>query len=243
MFRVFAPFMLGTIGSILWILAFVKFTAQRSVFIILISLFIYILLFLTLVGIVPNKWLHAVPSRDQNAEIIVIFSFGYEMDDGMMIAGNANQYLWNWTVKNRPPQARLVFMQEGVWAATDDQAVKSLGIERERIHRHDPHVYVDTLNAAFCAIQKIQELDKKKILLVAHDLQLQRVVWDFERVGRVTCPDCIFVIPEIRDVPYPERSVHFQTRNEFIYKITELLISRPRDFLKPVPLDCIAPIN
>ncbi|HSB00748.1 MAG TPA: hypothetical protein VLE49_08865, partial [Anaerolineales bacterium] len=148
-----------------------------------------------------------------------------------------------WIVHNKPSQMQTVLAQEAIWVAADQETLTNSDIELMRIHRHDPHIYVDTLNAAFCSIQQTQKLGKKKIMLVAHDLQIQRVAWDFERVGRVTCPDCVFVIPEIHDVPYPASSVHPQTRSEFIYKITELLIARPRDFLNPIPTRCIAPIN
>jgi hypothetical protein len=86
-------------------------------------------------------------------------------------------------------------------------------------------------------------MGKKKALLVAHDLQLQRLAWDFERISQAMCPDCTFVIPEIHDTPYPANSVHWQTRNEFVYKIVEVLIARPRDFLSPIPTECKAPLN
>jgi hypothetical protein len=243
LFRVFIPHILGLIGAVLWFMIVVQIAKQRTALITITSFPLYILLFLTLVGATPSRWLRAAPTEDQNAEIAVVFNFGYEMNGDRMRPGEANQYLWQWIASNKPLQLRTILVQEGVWVAADKETLKNLGIEMMRIHRHDPHIYVDTLNATFCSIQQIQKLGKKKILLIAHDLQLQRIAWDFERISHVTCPDCMFVIPEIHDVPYPKNSVHFQTRNEFIYKIAELLIARPRDFLNQIPTDCLAPIN
>jgi len=243
LFRVFIPHILGLLGAVLWFMVVVQIAKQRTVLIAVTSFPLYILLFLTLVGATPSGWLRATPTEDQNADIAVVFNFGYEMNGDQMMPGEANQHLWEWIVNNKPLQLRTVLLQAGVWVAADEETVKSLGIERMRIHRHDPHIYVDTLDATFCALQQIQKRDKKKVLLVAHGLQIQRVAWDFERISRVICPDCAFVIPEIYDVPYPANSVHFQTRNEFIYKITELLIARPRDYLSQIPTSCIAPID
>ncbi len=243
MFRIFIPHILGIMGAILWIRMIIQLTQQRTMLAVVISILIYILLFLTLVGLTPSRWLHPTPTETQDAEIAVVFNFGYDMDGNQMKPGEANQYLWEWTIHNKPSQLRTILVQEGIWVAADQETLNNLGIKMMRIHQHDPHIYVDTLNAAFCSIQQTERLGKKKIMLVAHDLQIQRVAWDFERISHVTCPDCEFVIPEIGDVPYPASSVHLQTRNEFVYKITELLIARPRDFLNRVPTRCIAPVN
>jgi hypothetical protein len=243
MFRIFIPHVLGIVGAILWIRIAIPFTQQRTMLGVGISTFTYILLFLTLVGLTPSRWLRPAPTETQDAEIAIVFNFGYEMDGDRMKPGEANQYLWEWIINNKPSQLRVILVQEGVWVAADEETLENLDIEMMRVHRHDPHLYVDTLNAAFCSIQQAQRLGKKKIILVAHDLQIQRVAWDIQRISHVTCPECAFLIPEIGDVPYPANSVHFQTRNEFVYKITELLIARPRDFLNRLPTRCIAPIN
>jgi hypothetical protein len=242
-FRVFLPHFLGFLGAVLWFSMIARFSKLDAILIVFVSLPLYLLLFVVIVGLTPSRWLRAEPTQYQNADVAVIFSFGYETDGKRMMPGQANQFLWDWIVNNRSLKVKTLLLQEGIWVAADEITVKNLGFERIRIHRHDPKIYVNTLNAAFCAIQQIQKLEGKKILLLGHDLQLQRVAWDFERVGQLVCPDCIFLIPKIQDVPYPAKSVHFQTRNEFIYKITELLIARPRDFLNRVPTRCIAPTN
>jgi hypothetical protein len=243
MIRVFTPHVLGIMGAILWIKVVIELSRQRSLLDASISAIIYIVIFLILVGTTPSRWLRAAPTQDQNAEVAVVFNFGYELSQDQMTPGEGNQHLWEWIIHNRPSQLTTILVQEGVWVAANEETLKNLDLEMVRIHRHDPLIYVDTLNAAFCSIQQIQRLGKKRIMLIAHDLQIQRVAWDFQRVAQVNCPDCVFLIPEIGDVPYPANSVHLQTRSEFIYKITELLISRPRDFLSQVPTRCIAPID
>ena len=241
--RVFSPYILGLLGAGFWLVVIVQIARQRTTLTAITSFSLYILVFVILTGITPDRWIQARPTEDQKADIAIILGFGYEINGDQMLAGQANQYLWDWFVANRSFQIRTVLLQEGIWVAADDVTVKELGIERVRIHRHDPNIYVDTLNTAFCAIPQAQKLGKKRILLIAHDLQLQRVVWDFERVGHELCPECIFVIPEISDVPFPMNSLHVQTRSKFIYKIGELLIARPRDFLNRIPTECIAPVD
>jgi hypothetical protein len=242
-FRVFLPHFLGFLGAILWFWMIARYNRADAMLLAFVSSPLYLLLFVVFVGLTPSRWLRAEPTEDQNADIAVIFSFGYETDGKRMIPGKANLYLWDWIVNNRSLKMKTLLLQEGIWVATDEKTIENLGFERIRIHRHDPKIYVDTLNAAFCAIQQIQKLERKKILLLGHDLQLQRVAWDFERVGHAVCPDCIFLIPKIQAVPYPAKSVHFQTRNEFFYKVIELLIARPRDMMSPIPSDCMAPVD
>lgn len=161
-----------------------------------------------------------------------------------MIPGKANEFLLNWTLKNT--SAKTILVQEGVWVAACEASNTTCtidGREIKRIHLHDETNYVNTLETAFCAMEEMKKLDEKKAILVAHDLQLQRVAWDFERVSQEMCPDCTFVIPNMLNTPYPTDSVHWHTRNEFIYKIVELIGSRTRDFLSLIPIDCKAPLN
>lgn len=242
-FNVFIPHILGVVGAILWFLAFARLAEHRTMLIVVMSLPVYALLFLILVGLTPSPLMRAKPTRDQEADTAIILGFGFVMVRGQMRPGAANQFLLDWTIENQSSQVKTILVQEGVWVAGGAGTLKGLGINIKRIHQHDPEIYVNTLDTAFCAIQQLQQLGKKKAMLVAHDLQLQRVAWDFEHVSQELCPECIFVIPNIPDTPYPANSVHYQTRNEFIYKIAELLISRPRDFFSPIPTECKAPLN
>lgn len=236
-FQVFIPHILGITGAIL---CMVVVRSSKDTLLV-ISLPAYALLFLLLVGLTPSQWMRSKPTSEQKATTIVILSFGYEEEEGRLKPGKANEFLWDWVIENQASQMETVLVQEGTWATIDEGEFDKLDIKR--IHQHDPKIYVNTLDTAFCAIRQLQRLGKKKVMLVAHDLQLQRVAWDFERARQEMCLDCELVIPNLPDTPYPVNSVHFHTRNEFIYKIIELLISRPRDFLSPVPNQCKAPLN
>jgi hypothetical protein len=240
---VFTPHALGILGGILWVSAVIRLTDHRTMLTAVISLLFYAMLFLTLVGLAPSAWLHAKPTEDQEADTAIILGFGYEADDEGMKPGAANRALLKWVVDNRSTQVRVILVQEGGWVATDRGTMRQLGIDVRRIHQHDPHIYVNTLDTAYCVMQELRRLDKNKALLIAHDLQLGRVALDFERVSKKICPDCTFVIPDIHSMPYPANSVHWHTRNEFVYKIVEVLVARPRDFLSPIPTECKAPLK
>jgi uncharacterized SAM-binding protein YcdF (DUF218 family) len=242
-FNVFIPHVLGVVGAILWLLVFARLAEHRTMLIVVMSLPAYALLVLILVRLTPSPLMRAKPTRDQEANTAVILGFGFVMVGGQMRPGEANQFLLDWTIENKSSQVKTILVQEGIWVASDAGTLEKLGITRKRIHQHDPEIYVNTLDTAFCAIQQLQQLGKKKAMLVAHDLQLQRVAWDFERVSQEMHPECTFVIPNIPDTPYPANSVHYQTRNECIYKIAELFISRPKDFFSPIPIECKAPLN
>jgi len=169
----------------------------------------------------------------------VVLGFGYEMVEQEMQPGAANQFLVDWVARQQP-QINTLLVQEGVRSAMTPTLLHDKNVRR--IHRHDPAIYVDTLDTAFCALRQLQQLNQKTVLLVAHDLQLQRAAWDFERVRQAMCLDCTVLIAAMPDTPYPAASVHFQTHNEFVYKLVELLLLRPRDFLRAIPTTCKAPL-
>jgi hypothetical protein len=174
-FNVFIPHILGVVGAILWFLAFARLAEHRTMLIVVMSLPAYALLFLILVGLTPSPLMQAKPTRDQETDTAIILGFGFVMIGDKMRPGETNQFLLDWTIKNRSLQVKTILVQEGIWVASDAGTLRKLGIDRRRIHRHDPEIYVNTLDTAFCAIQQLQQLDKKKAMLVAHDLQLQRV--------------------------------------------------------------------
>lgn len=267
-FYVFIPHLLWILGLLCFlvftrlpkkrILNILKFEVdiatltRRLSFILFIILLISAVL-LTLVPYTSDEWMRAKPTEGWEEEIkvvdtAIILGFGYETDkNGNMEAGEANEFLLNWVINKTGAETFLV--QEGVWAAAcneSDTNCSASGIEIKRIHLHDENVYVNTLDAAFCALENMEELDKKKAILVAHDLQLKRAVCDFEKVKptRKGWQDFIFVIPKIPDTPYlddpPNNQKH--TRSEFCYRIRELMISRPWDFKSEIPTKCKAPL-
>jgi hypothetical protein len=203
------------------------------------------------IQLVPSSWLRARPKGDsRGVALAVVLGFGYEETNaGEMKPGAANEFLLNWALENHPA-VETVLVQEGVWAViceTGAATCEADGVELLRIHRHDPHVDVNTLDTAVCAIEAIERMDglrEKKALLVAHDLQLWRVAADFERARQDLCSDCEFVIPDVPDTPYPARSVQWRTRNEPVYRFVEI-VARFRDsrlFTPETPHRCIAPL-
>lgn len=232
-------------------------TLIRFLLFLLVILLILAAVLLILVPYTSDEWMRVKPTEDWEKEIrkvdtAIILGFGYENDkNGNMEAGEANEFLLNWVINNT--NATTILVQEGVWVAacneSDTACLVSSGREIKRIHLHDENVYVNTFDAAFCALEKMEVLEKKKAILVAHDLQLKRVARDFEAVKqeRKGWQDFIFVIPKIPDTPYPDNPPNNQkhTRNEFCYRIVELMCSQPRDCYKrytDIPTKCKAPL-
>ncbi|MFN8488641.1 MAG: hypothetical protein U0350_13660 [Caldilineaceae bacterium] len=242
LFFTFLPHVIGLAGALFLVVAL----WHVKPWLLLISLMLYGLLFVGLVGFTPDRWLRAVATPETAFTHIprpttaVIMGFGYDMVGDQMQPGPANQFLLDWVLKNQP-QITTLFVQEGVLVAMSPALLREKTVRR--IHRHDPALYVDTLDTAFCAMRQLQRRQEQSVLLVSHDMQLQRAVWDFERVQRQMCSTCTLVIPELPTTPYPPQSVHLQTRNAFIYKVLELLYLRPRDLLRSLPATCKAPIE
>ncbi len=211
-----------------------------------ISLILSILLSLIILCLTPialaQILLRAEPTADQDADTAIILGFGYEMDGATMNPGAANEYLLDWTIRNT--SVTTIIVQEGVWVAAEcdrsaDTCTMSIPsgrtIQVVRMHRHDADVYVNTFEAAMCAIEKMKVLGKHKAILVAHDLQLERAAWDFEYINRAYFSSAFtFVVPQMPDTPYPSGSKQLHTRYEFVYASVELFWSRPRDFGRPV---------
>jgi len=201
----------------------------------------------------------------------IILGFGYEEDQlGRMKPGKSNEFLLEWTLNNT--QAGTILVQEGVWAAVEkdfpisknilkkssepkgeniyrtgknDNQKEKWGRRFFRIHRDDKEVYVNTLQASYCAIQLLEDLGKTKAIIIAHDLQLERAVWDFQKIksSKPNWKSFEFFYPKIPDTPFPENSAQLHTRSSFFYKLVELFISRVRDYLSSAPEACILPAH
>ncbi len=244
-FQVFLPYVCALIAAIFWFTGYFFIVGTKSIGNFLLSFLLFIFIFIFITGIVPNSWLWPQSTQNQNdsnPDVAVILSFGYDLKGDQMEPGAANIFLWTQFVTNDASHIKYILVQEGIWVAADEKTIKSLEISRFRIHQHNPNIYIDTPNAAYCALQQLQKIKKTKVLLISHDLQLQRVLWDFQRVSRQVCSECKFYIPKIEKTPFPTESVHWWTRNSFFYKIVELLILRPRDFLSPIPTECKVPV-
>ncbi len=222
-----------------------------------------LLFFLFIFNLTATHWIRATPttkweSKINEADTVIVFGFGLEEAEdgnGQYSAGEANVFLYKWTVKHTNPKILLV--QEGIWVASDtckildvcdSTCVVDEGYRMTRMHMHDEHIYVNTLDSAYCAFQRIEQLYNSnvvnnKVVIVAHDQQLQRAVWDFMEIqdAKETRQKFELIVPEIPDTPYPSRSSHWHTRHELLYQSVELFYSRIRDYFASVPNDCRAP--
>ena len=196
----------------------------------------------------PADWLRGKPSGDsQNVDAAVILGFGYEETAvAQMLPGAANAFMLDWALAEFP-QVALMFVQEGVWVtycAAADETCFVDGVELRRIDRHDPNLDLHTLDIAACTIERMNQFGVETAVLISHDLQLARAAANFERVKADLCPDCRFVIPQMPHVPYPQNSVQWRTRSQFVYKFSELaarILYSPL-LARDVPQTCPAPM-
>lgn len=172
--------------------------------------------------LLTGGWCRATPRGDaQTADSIVAFAFGMGRSD----AGRSNRGLAEWLVDNNPGRKPVV-AQDGVYLALNELATSRPGCldgwTIVRLPEHDG-VYVDTTGAAF---QTDAVLDRQKLskpMLVAHDLQLQRMVWAFEAIGIRDV-----VVPDLAPTPFdPESVQHAGTRCEPIWLAREAFAARP----------------
>jgi uncharacterized SAM-binding protein YcdF (DUF218 family) len=196
----------------------------------------YSILFLSCSG----PWLRARPSPDwqegmKKADTAIILGFGIEQDDqGNLLAGNANHFLLEWTLKKTA--AKTLLVQEGIrLAAVEMQEKGPKPVQRDlvMIHPHKETNYVNTLQAAYYSLKKMGELGKSRAVLVAHDLQMQRAYWDLAKIkkSRPEWKDIEIIVPRVPQTPFPGHSLHWHTRGGLRYRLSELFYSRPRDYL------------
>ena len=145
----------------------------------------YVVLFLRL----SVFWIRATPTpgwQQQTAKVdtVLVFGFGIESDAQERIQpGAANRALLDWALDRRHGGTMLV--QEGVLAAANEEprGGRLATWDVRRMHRHLPGVYVDTLHAAYCAVEQMERLGRRRALVVTHDLQLARAAADLRRVA------------------------------------------------------------
>lgn len=200
----------------------------------------------------PNQWIMAKSVESEwkvkknTVTTAIILGFGYVKGKNGIEPGEVNQKLLNWVIENT--RATNLLVQEGVLAANgtiDKDTGKKIDVGNRkllRIHAHDENIYVNTLDTIFCAMEKMEKFGNEAIL-VAHPLQLQRALWDWEDINKKHKTDYVAVIPPIDNIPYPANSFHKHTRSEWRYKIAELIVSRPRDFFSSIPTKCKAPLH
>ena len=169
-----------------------------------------------------SPWCRATPRGDlKSADSFVVFGFG----KGRWDAGRSNLALAEWLVANNL-ERKPVIVQEGIQRALDELSQRHPdcldGWTIIRLAEHDG-VYVDTSGAAF---QTDAILDREKLakpVLVAHDLQMRRMIWAFEEVGIRDV-----VVPELPPTPFDTESVqHSATRWELVWLAREAFAARP----------------
>jgi hypothetical protein len=181
----------------------------------------------------------------QGVDASVILGFGYERDSkGKMAPGETNSFLLTWAIENT--SAKTLFVQEGVWAAACGTSAKTCNVsgrELQRIHLDTKATDVNTLEACFCAMQKMKEHGQRKVVVVAHPMQLQRAFWDLEKVKgtKKEWADYQLIVPEISNVPFPSHSVQWRTRNRYFYTASDVF-ARIRDYLGNAPSTYKAPL-
>ena len=177
----------------------------------------------------------------QEIDTAVVFGFGYGKNGaGRMIPGETNSFLLTWTIEHT--SAKTLFVQEGVWTAAcreTDTTCNVSGRELRRIHLDTKTIDVNTLEACFCALQQMERHQKNRAVVIAHPMQLQRVIWDLEKVKGENYQ---FIVPEISDTPFPSHSVQWRTRNRFFYTASEVF-ARIRDYFTGIPSECRVPYD
>ncbi len=233
-------------------------------------LFLVAWIALVLLGcaVAPRSWLRLSPEDNRETlaaaqetwETAIVFGFGYIAKPGdpndtvgsgdtsrkreHILPGPANKALLDWVVEHTVADTLIV--QEGVWAAACDTAATECeyqGHRLVRMHPHDPNHYVNTLDASVYALDQLSLLNRKRTLVVAHDLQLARALMAMRRVAAAlpAATRTELVAPDLPPIPFVPGGAHLQTSHAWLYKPIELLVARPRDALWPVPRTCGSP--
>ncbi len=180
----------------------------------------------------PDGWIRAKPTPDQEAEAAIIFGFGYVMDGPDMLPGKANRFMVDWFIRNQP-EVKVILAQEGANCEFDQlerSGELSDGLKVINIHEHNPGVYVNSLDVAKMAGGMIRSEGIQRVLVIAHHLQLRRAAWDISQMMKKMNLKGEVLIPDLPNIPFPQDSAQWHSRYKWRYKLVELLISRPRDF-------------
>ncbi|MGV8040177.1 MAG: hypothetical protein AB2L07_08885 [Thermoanaerobaculaceae bacterium] len=197
---------------------------------------------------VPGSWLRARPTagwedRARRAEVAVIFGYGLGPSGDGLTPGRSNKQLLEWTLAHT--SATTLLVQEGVWVARcyeHNEACTVDGRNLVRMHRHVEGVRVDTFEAAHCAADLLLAMKAKRVVVVAHDLQLHRAASNLGRCLRTLGGrELEIVVPDVGFVVSPGSWAQWQTWLRPEYTLVELLWARPRDVLAGVPEQCPAP--
>lgn len=211
-----------------------QFIKTLSFFLLFFFLLVYFLLF----NVLSTAWIRATPTSNFKSEIeqagsVVVFGFGLDKDEeDKPLPGKANTELHNWI--NANISKKVIIGQYGNMLAFETSLATNSFI---LMHKHNHNEHVNTYEAAIFALNKLDSLYKsgqinEKVVVVAHDMQLQRAVWILDKLSKENNDwgRYKFIIPGISGIPFSLRSIQFHTKGHFLYNCVELFYSRPRDF-------------
>lgn len=172
--------------------------------------------------VLTGSWCRATPRGDvKRGDSFVVLAFGM----GPSGSGKSNLSLAEWLLANNR-QRKPVVVQAGIRLAL---------LELSRRNRHcldgwtiiglpeRDGVYLDTSVAAIQADTDLEERKLTKPILVAHDLQLQRMAWAMEGIGVRGA-----IVPSLPPTPFDHESVqHWGTRWKSLWLAREAFAARP----------------
>jgi hypothetical protein len=194
--------------------------------------------------ITDDDWVRAIPSKGwvrevQEVDTAIILNFDFDRDkDGSMKSGAANDFLVQWTLSNT--KVKLILAPDIVTRTVcglpeNSSSCFVSGVEIRKIPLNNEPMDEGILNTVFTALDEAVRLQKDKIILIAHDAQLQRasVVWEFARQmnKQKSKHDVMVVIPEMPKTPYPTHSGHLYSRSKYLHRIPEVFLFRMWDGL------------
>ncbi|MBN2212758.1 MAG: hypothetical protein JW723_00810 [Bacteroidales bacterium] len=210
----------------------------------LIPSFIFWMILLYLAGIIRFWFLTVTPGNNweeeaMKADVVIAMGFGIIRDDmGNYQSGRTNDSLLNWMAKYTRP--KVIIAQEGILLAKNSENCRETvqrlkNVQLVRMHGHGKQ-YINTLEAARYALEKANSMLPEKdlqIAIVCHPDQIKRCYFDLTRVAKTkrSWENYSFIIPDILPVPYEIKSAQIHTRSRFLFKTSDILISRPRDFI------------
>lgn len=201
---------------------------------------IYMFLFVIIYDFFSSDYIKSKPSANykqemKDAKSVIVFGFGLGKDkNGDIVPGEANVKLNDW-IKENISKKYIVAQYGNILAQKLDSSNNSFIL----IHENNPQKYVNSYQAAEYALLKIDSLYSlglisNNIVLVAHDMQMQRVLWIFQKLAENNSKwqKYNFIVPKIPKIPFYCSSSQLHTKSRFVYNCVELFISRPRDFSK-----------
>jgi hypothetical protein len=186
-----------------------------------------LLVLLLVIPALPDRWIRAEPRGSvEDADVFVVFGLGLGPPaGGRETPGESNRALARWLAGHNPGRKPAI-VQEGVYLALQEleESRPGLRVSDWAIRLPDrPGVYVDTAGAALQTWAVMDLKGYRRPVLVAHDLQLQRMVWTFDQLAFGD-----LVVPDMPSIPFDAgSSQHWGTRSRAGWLVWELLFARP----------------